>query len=86
MELSAANYNPRTVFLLDRLEEWVTENRIGLKKIQKATPVEIIEQARDAEIFLVTNPTKMDNSLLSSLPNLKFILAWGNDYDQVDVD
>ena len=86
MKLFVANYNPRTVFLLDGLEKWLTENGIEFKKIQKAAPEKIIEQARDAEIFLATNPTVVDKSLLSSLPNLKFILAWGNGYDQVDVD
>jgi len=85
MKLMAVNYNPKAGFLVEALHSWLDQRGVEFDEAQGASQEQIVKRGSDVDILLVTPKTEVSAPMLGQLPNLKLLLAWGNGYEQIDI-
>ena len=87
MKLSVLRYNTRVRFLVDGLRDGLEGRDVVVEETGELSGAQLLERIRDTDILLVTPPSKrVDGCMMDGLTSLKLLLAWGNGYEQIDVD
>jgi D-3-phosphoglycerate dehydrogenase len=83
--LFAANYNINQIPVYEDLRQWLAERDVDLILAQVNREDEVIEQAKDADIYLAYK-FKVTRNIIAALPRLKLLMASGSGYDHLDVE
>jgi D-3-phosphoglycerate dehydrogenase len=86
VKLIVVNYNPKASFLVDALSLELEKIGVDFDQALGLSRDQIIDRVKDADILHVTPRTAVDAEMMDSLPNLRLLLAWGNGYEQIDLE
>jgi len=84
LQLFAANYNESVMWVYEDLERWLTKKDIEFVLAQCTTEDEVIERARDADIYLAFR-FNVTRKILEQLPKLKLLMSSGSGFEHIDV-
>ena len=84
LKMFAANYNDSVMWVYDDLGEWLAERGVSLNLANCATPEEVMDRAREADIYLAYR-FPVTRLVLEALPQLRLLMSSGSGYDHIDV-
>ena len=84
LEMFAANYNDSVMWVYNDLSEWLTERGVSLNLANCATEEEVMDRAREADIYLAYR-FPVTRQVIEALPQLRLLMSSGSGYDHIDV-